>query len=108
MGFEGPVFTLWGVIYTAAGAAIYWNWLGRDKLEAFSLSRTWSLLPINSVLRSILEFLIFIILGVLIGIGFTNPKNPRQAITAGFAWTSVFGAVKKPTTRSRQNAQTNG
>ena len=95
MRFEAPVFTFWGILYTAVGSAVYWNWLGRTKLEAFTLSKTWRMLPVSPKARSIVEFAAFLILGVVVGIGFAQPQNPRQALTAGFAWTSVFGGIKR-------------
>jgi hypothetical protein len=102
MSFEAPVFTFWGVLYTGIGSAVYWNWQGKKKIEAFSLSKTWRMLPLSKQVRSLIEFLVFIVLGVLVGIAFTQPQNPRQALTAGFAWTSVFGSIKGRQQR-RQN-----
>jgi hypothetical protein len=41
-------------------------------------------------LHPLIEFLVFLALGCIVGIGFTNPSNPQQALTAGMGWTGVF------------------
>jgi len=90
-GFEAPHFTFWNVVYTAIGAAIFWGKSGRTKLRIFCLSDVLDFLEMpDGRLRKCTEFVIFVVLGCLIGIGFVKPASVQQALTAGFAWTGVF------------------
>jgi hypothetical protein len=88
-GFEMPNFTLAKVAFTAIGATVYWGLSGRTKLRPFLLPDILKHLPWKQA-HPILEFLLFLMMGCLVGIGFTDPSNPRQAITAGMGWTGVF------------------
>src|SRR5947207_14156748 len=97
--FEPPTFTPWSVLFTATGAAVIWGKMGRTKLKAYYLSGVIRALPLNAKLRSLIEFVVFVILGCLVGIGVAQPVNVRQALTAGFAWTSFF-AVPRGTSKS--------
>lgn len=86
--FQVPHFTVWTVAYTAIGAAVFWGRTGRTKLRVYYLSYLFDMLQFpDGVIRQVLEFIIFMVLGVLIGIGIANPGTVAQAITAGFAWT---------------------
>ena len=90
-GFEGPHFTVWNTVYTAIGAAIFWGKSGRTKLRIFCLSDVLDFLELpDGRSRKCIEFVIFVVLGCLIGIGFVKPNSVQQALTAGFAWTGVF------------------
>jgi hypothetical protein len=90
-GFEPPYFTVWNTLYTAIGAAVFWGRAGRSKLKVYYLSHIFDLLEIpESKWRKSCEFMVFIILGCLIGIGITKPGTEVQALTAGFAWTGFF------------------
>jgi hypothetical protein len=91
--FEAPSFTLWNVIYTAIGAAVLWSTWGRTKLKPYFLPELIRYLP-GERWHPLIEFALFIALGVVVGIGFTNPSNPRQAISAGLGWTGVFARRK--------------
>jgi hypothetical protein len=87
--FDNPSFTFWNVVYTAIGAAVLWGTWGRTKLKALVLSNIIRLF-LSGRTEAVVEFLIFVILGTLVGIGLVKPVNPEQAITAGLAWTGVF------------------
>jgi hypothetical protein len=88
-------FTFSNVLFTVAGAIVFWARKGgRSELKAYGLSDMVTLLPWNRGIRTILEFVIFIVLGCVVGIGFTEPSNPRQALTAGFGWTSLLAVGK--------------
>jgi hypothetical protein len=88
-GFEMPSFTFGKVAFTAIGATVYWGLAGRTKLRPFLLPDILKHLPWKQA-HPILEFLLFLTMGCLVGIGFTDPSNTRQAITAGMGWTGVF------------------
>jgi hypothetical protein len=88
-GFEMPSFTVWKVVFTAVGASVYWGMWGRTKLRPYLLPDILRYLPFKRF-HPMIEFLVFLTIGCLVGIGFTNPSNPQQAITAGMGWTGVF------------------
>ncbi len=88
--FEVPSFTFWNVVFTAVGAAVFWGKWGRTRLRAYLLSDLVNLLNIDDEWRSAIEFLIFLTLGCLVGIGVVRPTTPTQALTAGFGWTGFF------------------
>jgi hypothetical protein len=92
-GFEMPTFSLWKIVYTAIGASVYWGLWGRTKLRPYVLPDILEHLPFKN-LHPLIEFLLFLTLGCIVGIGFTNPGNPQQAITAGMGWTGVFAKRK--------------
>jgi hypothetical protein len=93
--FPTPLSLPWVIVFTGAGALVFWCKWGPDKLKAFALSRVVELLPFSPRTKAIIEVLVFTALGCLIGIGVLQPTNPTQALTAGFAWTGVFAQIKK-------------
>jgi hypothetical protein len=88
--FQVPSFTFWNVAFTAVGVAVFWGKWGRTKLQAYILSDLLNLVPVDDKWRSAIEFLIFLTLGCLVGIGIVQPTTPTQALTAGFGWTGFF------------------
>ena len=88
--FQSPQFTFWNVTFTAVGAAVFWGKWGRSRLKAFLLSDILNLFHLKTRERAALEFLIFLTLGCLVGIGIAQPHNAIQALTAGFGWTGFF------------------
>jgi len=90
-------FTFSNLLFTATGVVVFWARKGgRSELKALGLSDMVGLLPLRRSLRYLLEFIIFIVLGCVVGIGFTAPTNARQALTAGFGWTSLLASVRTP------------
>jgi hypothetical protein len=86
--FQPPVFTFWTVVYTALGCAFFWGRTGRTKLKVYVLSWLFDALKVpDNAGRQIAEFTLFVVFGVIIGIGIAKPKTEIQAVTAGFAWT---------------------
>ena len=90
MMFQIPHFGFWNVIFTAIGAAVYWGRAGKTKLKAYYLSTLIAKLPLSDNARSVAEFVVFIILGCVVGIAVVQPLTPTQALTAGFGWTGLF------------------
>ncbi len=87
--FQAPHFTLWTTAYTALGAMLFWGRTGRTKLKVYVLSWLFDALKVpDCAMRQIIEFVVFVVFGCVIGIGIANPTTVAQAITAGFAWTS--------------------
>ncbi|WP_158792251.1 hypothetical protein [Granulicella sp. L60] len=84
-------FSLPMILYTGLGSAIFWGKNGRGKLKVFVLSTLFDSLkwPNDNPWRIIVEFVLFITFGILIGIGAIGPATIMQALTAGIAWTGV-------------------
>lgn len=95
--FDVPSFDLWKVVFTAIGVAVFWAKWGRTRLKPFALSEITTLLIANKNVRMIVEFLVFLVLGCLVGIGMMDPQSAPQAITAGFGWTGAFAHPEKRT-----------
>ena len=87
------------ILFTAVGAAALWAKWGRQKLRVWLFSDLIELVPVNERWRPLIEFLVFISLGCVVGIGFVNPSTPAQALTAGFGWTGLFAELPKKTGR---------
>jgi hypothetical protein len=94
--FPTPLPIGWVIAFTAAGAIVYWCRWGPNALRVYGLSRIIDLLDVSDRTKRILELSAFVVLGCFIGIGVLQPTNPTQALTAGFAWTGLFGKLKKP------------
>ena len=95
--FEAPYFTIWNVLYTGIGATILWGKLGNTKLRPFGLWRLIKLLPVSQNKKEVIEIIVFISLGCIVGIGIVQPTNVPQALSAGFGWTGFLTSnVEKP------------
>jgi hypothetical protein len=88
--FQIPSFTFWNIVFTAIGVAVFWGKWGRTKLKAYVLSDLVNLIPVDENWRAAIEFLIFLVLGCLVGIGVAQPTTPTQALSAGLGWTGFF------------------
>ena len=102
--FEIPAFTFSRVFFTAVGATVLWMKWGWTQRRAFALSVL--IAPFckkDSRVFSVLEFLVFIALGCVVGIVLTEPGNARQAIAAGMGWTGLLVTEK---TREGENDET--
>lgn len=96
--FKTPLPLGWVITFTAAGVVAYWARWGRDKVKIYGLSRVMELLPLTSIWRARLEFLLFVGFACLIGIGVVQPINVTQSLTAGFAWVALFTNMQEPST----------
>jgi hypothetical protein len=85
-------FTLPMILYTALGSAIFWGVHGRKKLKAYVLSDLFDNLDFkeDNRYRIVIEFVLFIGFGILIGCGVIGPTTTAQALTAGIAWTAMI------------------
>jgi hypothetical protein len=95
--FVVPTYDGWAMFYTAIGAAIFWGKWGRTRLRPFLLAPIMDFCFRNKKhekARVLIEFMIFIALGVLIGVGFAEPSNIQQAIAAGLGWTGLLTSDK--------------
>src|SRR5438874_426673 len=95
--FQVPDFTWAKILFTAIGVSVFWGKWGRNQLQPYLLPAVFDLLPFKGKYknwRTFFEFVVFLLLGCVVGIGAADPKNAVQAITAGFAWTGVFAHPK--------------
>ena len=88
-------FTPGNVLFTAIGAAVYWAKAGRTNLRPYLLPAVIAVLGVRGRWRSFIEFMVFIIIGCVVGIGVVEPRNATQGLTAGFAWTGFFAYPEK-------------
>lgn len=98
-------FTTSNVFFTALGAALFWSVRGRYPLRVFALSSIIEQFGIKDPWLPRLEIVIFLIVGCLIGITFVEPENGRQALTAGFGWTSVMVHSAEKASLSKKNEE---
>jgi len=91
MTFQPPHFTLWACVYTGLGALGYWCVKGRDaSVRVFGLSELLKRLGLSGSLLVVVEMIVFVAVGIVVGIGAVDPGTPRQAIAAGAAWTNLL------------------
>jgi len=77
------------VMAAAFGAALLWSTMGRKGLQPYiPLADFWRMLGLPDIICYVLEFVIFVALGVYVGLLFTQPSTPQQAFAAGSAWTA--------------------
>jgi hypothetical protein len=87
--FEVPSFSFSQIFFTGVGAVVYWSVRGRKELKCYGLPGILQQLP-GKRWHPFIELALFVVFGCIVGIAFTDPANPRQAITAGMGWTGVF------------------
>jgi hypothetical protein len=95
--FAAPIFDFWAVLYTAAGATVFWGKWGRTRLRPFLLATVMDYFFSGQKtlkLRQLIEFVIFLGFGVLVGVGLTEPQNVTQALAAGLGWTGLVASNK--------------
>jgi len=92
-------FSLRNVLFAAIGASVFWGKTGRTALRAYVLSELVDLTGVTGKWRHAAEFLIFVILGCIVGLAVVDPRTAVQALTAGFAWTGVFSHPSKAVRR---------
>ncbi len=93
--FQDPHFTVWNVIFSAIGAAIFWGRWGKNKLRPFFLADFIDLLPANEKTKDLISFLLFVALGCVVTVGVVQPTNVPQAFSGGLGWTGLAGQVTK-------------
>jgi hypothetical protein len=87
--FENPPFHTWSVIYTALGVILFWSKWGREKVKAYYLSELVETFVKNERAQMVIELLLFVSIGCLVGIGIVRPQNIPQALSAGLGWTGL-------------------
>lgn len=88
--FEVPTFDLWAVVFTALGAIIVWARLGPEKIRVFALSRLIEGLGFRNRNQMLLEFVVFVSLGIVVGVAVVQPTTVPQALAAGMGWTGLL------------------
>jgi hypothetical protein len=88
------------VVYTAMGSAALFAKLGKQKIKIWAFSELVKLIPVSSRWHKVIEFVVFIGFGCAVGMAVADPINIRQALAAGFGWTSIFtGSSSESTTK---------
>lgn len=84
-------FTPVTVGYTALGTVIFWSIHGRKKLKVYLLSDLFNSFgwAEDGISRNVVEFILFVVIGLLVGVGVIGPSTIPQAFSAGLAWTGV-------------------
>ena len=88
--FEEPTYELSSILFTSLGVILLWSKMGRKGIRPYALSNLIELFRLSKRATTILEFLVFLALGVVAGIAIVQPVNAPQAIAAGLGWTGLF------------------
>lgn len=88
--FEAPTYDFSSVLFTGLGVILLWSKMGRKGIRPYALSNLIELFSLSKRATTILEFLVFLALGVAAGIAIVQPVNAPQAIAAGLGWTGLF------------------
>lgn len=84
------------VIAATFGAALLWSTMGRKGLQPYiPLADLWRMLGLPATICYILEFIIFVALGVYVGLLLAQPSTPQQAFAAGSAWTAFATRARR-------------
>lgn len=88
--FEAPTFEVYSVVFTALGAMIVWARLGPKRVRVFALSRLIEGMGLTNRTKFIAELVIFVAMGVVVGVAVVQPTNVPQALAAGMGWTGLL------------------
>lgn len=88
--FEVPTYEVEAVFFTAVGVIVLWGKLGTKRVGVYALSALIKQLGIGGRSAVILEFLVFVTIGIVAAVGVVQPTNVAQAFTAGLGWTGLF------------------
>lgn len=95
--FQIPNFELVACTYTALGALAAYGKLAQSRVRTWALSYIFDAIygakKINTS-RTVWECLVFVVMGVLVGVAVTQPATPSQALVAGFSWAALLGKFK--------------
>ena len=93
--YATDAYDVWSVSFTAMGVALLWAKMGRDQIKVYALSNLIRELVPSDKLSLVLEFVIFVFMGVVAAVGIVQPTSIPQAITAGLGWTGLFSHAPK-------------
>ena len=95
MEFQVPEFTAWKVLLTAIGASTIWSrWSRQERLKAVAISALLSHLGAKGRWFIVLEFVLFVGIGVVLAIVIIDPLTARHAFAAGLGWTGLLAQVE--------------
>jgi hypothetical protein len=78
------------LVYVAIGVIVLWCKTSKTNRNIYGLSPVLELFFGDGHLRSIIELIIFIVLGCLVSDGLVVPTTAAQAIAAGLGWTGLM------------------
>ena len=101
MSFVSISFDCQQVGCVALGATVLWIKNGYSGQHIFGVAPLTDLFfPAGKCLRfrAIVEFVLFVVIGVIMSITLTQPGNAQQAVAAGLGWTGLLttGKSRKP------------
>ena len=73
----------------ALGAAGLFNKMGRRGIRPYVLPQLTDLIP-NRMARNVVEYIVFVGLGCVVGLFFVAPNTAIQAFSAGLGWTGLL------------------
>ncbi|MCY4405779.1 MAG: hypothetical protein OXC15_05390 [Rhodospirillaceae bacterium] len=88
--FEAPTFEFWSTFYTAVGVSVLWGRMGYKKVRVFALSRLTEQLNLPQRANVIIQFCVFLALGVVVADAVVKPASATQALAAGLGWTALL------------------
>jgi uncharacterized membrane protein YbjE (DUF340 family) len=84
-----------GMLTAFGSALLYARWShagsGQIQVKALGFESLIKYLPLSVGQRRFVSFLIFVMIGGIVGMVMAEPLNGRQAIAAGFGWTALLG-----------------
>lgn len=90
--FLVPQYDGVAVFFAAIGAAISYGRMSASQVKTWGLSYIFDLIFQSNPKgrwRLVVELLVFVVIGVLVAVGLTQPTNVMQALTAGLGWTAL-------------------
>lgn len=84
--------------FVAIGSILLWSKLGHEGRKAYVLEELLAATRLPSSYCTIVGFVIFVALGVVVAMGVVKPASAAQAIVAGMGWTGMLSTPAKSTT----------
>lgn len=88
--FEAPTFEFWPTFYTAVGVSILWARMGYRRVRVYALSELVEQFRLSQKVNVIIQFCVFLALGIVVAVALVEPTSPPQAFAAGLGWTALL------------------
>jgi hypothetical protein len=100
--FPTPLPIGWVIFFMVAGISGYWSRWGYERTKIFGLSPIVAMLPCQERTQTAVTFVLFLVVGSIVGLALVRPINVAQSLTAGFAWTGFFATFQEPEVFNRK------
>jgi len=92
----------WSLVgYSALGVLVLASRQGHEGLRIWVPGKLISTFKWHDNRNTQVEFVVFIVIGSLIGIVVGGPDTPRQAVAAGLGWTGLLTVPNSPASKRR-------